>query len=364
MGLSRTCAILLLIGMVVTLFLACRKESTPGLPKPVTSVVFDPEDVPYPYLSDYRFFSGRLADLSPVDGVLPYTVINPLFSDHALKERFVWMIPGTHARYAGEDEVLAFPDGTMLIKNFLYDRTLPNDVRRIMETRLMYKLEGRWHFANYIWNEDQTDAVLNTGSTTTSISWTDDPGHVRNVVYRTPSAGECLACHKRDAVPIPIGPKPRNLRMPHGYTDGIMDQLLKWSRVGYVREVPTGDGERMARWNDTNEDMTRRVRAYLDMNCAHCHSEGGHCDYRPMRFAWHETKDPAALGICVPAEEEVLPSLRYIVTAGDPEHSMLHHRMASTDEAVRMPLLGRSIVHEEGLALITAWIKTLEPPCD
>jgi hypothetical protein len=42
---------------------------------------------------------------------------------------------------------------------------------------------------------------------------------------------------------------------------------------------------------------------------------------------------------------------------------MMVHRMGATDEAVRMPLLGRSVVHEEAVELITTWINSLNPPC-
>ena len=34
--------------------------------------------------------------------------------------------------------------------------------------------------------------------------------------------------------------------------------------------------------------------------------------------------------------------------------------MGSTDPAIRMPEIGRSVVHEEGLALLTQYIKELQ----
>jgi len=46
-----------------------------------------------------------------------------------------------------------------------------------------------------------------------------------------------------------------------------------------------------------------------------------------------------------------------------PERSMMHFRLASTAVNARMPLLGRTVVHEEGLALITEWIESIDPPC-
>jgi hypothetical protein len=42
---------------------------------------------------------------------------------------------------------------------------------------------------------------------------------------------------------------------------------------------------------------------------------------------------------------------------------MMHLRLSSTDGSVRMPLLGRTLVHREGLAVINEWISSLGPPC-
>ena len=143
-----------------------------------------------------------------------------------------------------------------------------------------------------------------------------------------------------------------------------MDQLAKWETMGYLAGGYPSTIETVAKWDDPLADLNDRVRAYLDMNCSHCHSEGRHCDYRPMRFAWQETTDPVNLGICVPPDDPIEPSQDYIVSAGHPERSMLYYRMSSTLEAVRMPLLGRTLVHEEALELTEQWINSLSPPCD
>ena len=99
------------------------------------------------------------------------------------------------------------------------------------------------------------------------------------------------------------------------------------------------------------------------MNCAHCHATGRHCDYRPMRFAWNETTDPVNLGRCVAPDDPIDPSQTHIVASGNAGRSMMVYRMSSTDEAVRMPLMGRTVVHEEAVDLISTWINSLNPPC-
>ena len=80
---------------VILVLAACRKEepeptpADPGTPVPVSPVVFDLGEVPYQVLSTYNFFDGPMADMVPVQGVLPFEPLNPLFTDYAHKKRFV-----------------------------------------------------------------------------------------------------------------------------------------------------------------------------------------------------------------------------------------------------------------------------------
>ncbi|MFY0535518.1 hypothetical protein [Nannocystis pusilla] len=49
---------------------------------------------PLPKLSDYDFFLDPMVDLGPKDGVVPYTVAAPLWSDAAGKGRFIVLPEG------------------------------------------------------------------------------------------------------------------------------------------------------------------------------------------------------------------------------------------------------------------------------
>jgi hypothetical protein len=191
----------------------------------------------------------------------------------------------------------------------------------------------------------------------------DDGGTLRNVIYRIPAQAECQTCHKKYGLPVPIGVKPQNLNSTYAYADGPMNQLAKWQARDYLQPGLPATIATVAKWDDPTVDTLDRVRAYVDMNCSHCHSAGGHCDYRPMRFAWHETDLLVNLGVCVPPDDPLLPQYIHIVDAGNIDRSMLYYRISSTDEAVRMPLLGRTLVHEEAVQLIGAWITSLDPPC-
>ncbi|MCB9170332.1 MAG: hypothetical protein H6597_05370 [Flavobacteriales bacterium] len=363
-GTRRAQRILALVAVAGGLFLGCRKE--PPMPEEAPAgqaVHVDLDAMPYPTLSEYRFFVGDLSERLPNTGVLPYAPITPLFSDYASKERFVWMPSGGKAQYISDDQVLQFPEGTVLIKDFWYEQVQPNNDRRILETRLMFRRNGVWVFADYVWNNEQSEAFLDLNGSYVPLDHLDDGGTVRHVDYRIPSLAECHTCHKSDNVPIPIGPKPQNLDMTVTYADGPMDQLSRWVAEGYLEAGYPANIQHVIAWDDATQDLQLRVRSYLDANCAHCHNEHGHCEYRPMRFAFSMTADIANIGVCVAPEEVVDPGWTHIVEAGDTARSVLYHRINSTNEAYRMPLMGRTVIHREAVAMIGEWINGLTPPC-
>ena len=51
------------------------------------------------------------------------------------------------------------------------------------------------------------------------------------------------------------------------------------------------------------------------------------------------------------------------IVPGKPDDSILPYRMASSDPGVMMPEIGRSTVHQEGVALIRAWIAAQQGNC-
>ena len=362
------------VAMILLGVYACSKDDpTPGpacepdpepTPTNTSPVVFDLAQVPYDSLHTYNFFEGDMVQQMPVEGVLPYEPITPLFSDYAHKHRFVWMPDSVSATYNADHKVLDFPIGTVMIKTFYYDHVQPTDATKLIETRLIYLLDDGWHFANYHWNEDQTAATLNMDGGTVPIEWMDDNNITRSTNYIIPTEANCKTCHKVDDAPVPIGPKPQNLNKLFGYADGSFNQLQKWKDVGYLSGDVPANIETVVDWEDETQPLELRVRAYLDMNCSHCHANERHCDYRAPRFAWSETTNPDNLGICVEPDNPPIPQLTHIVNRGVVGRSVLHYRMNSTEETVRMPLVGRTVNHDEAILLVEQWINELNPPCN
>ncbi|NRA94314.1 MAG: hypothetical protein HRU26_16880, partial [Psychroserpens sp.] len=245
----------------------CATEDVTITVNPRTLVIYNPDEMPYPVLSDYNFFEGEMKNLNPVPGVLPYDLNSPLFSDYAHKKRFVWMPDNAKAEYVEDYLSLDFPLGTIMIKNFYYDNVQPAGNTRIIETRLMFMTEDGWDFAKYIWNDEQTEAIFTNNGSFIDIDWIED-GISRSVNYRIPSRNECFSCHNKFGTPVPIGPKPQNLNKNYSYDDGIANQLDKWISVGYLEDNVPSNIVSTVDWSDESLDLELRVRSYLDINCA------------------------------------------------------------------------------------------------
>jgi uncharacterized repeat protein (TIGR03806 family) len=363
------------IASLIIVFSCSKNEDSNENYTEISPVSVNLSTVPYPKLSDYHFFDGPLKNLSPSLDVLPYKPASSLFSDYAHKKRFIWMPKGVKATYNGDGNILELPVGAAIIKTFYYDNVQPSNSTKIIETRVMIRKSTGWIFANYIWNSEQTEAFLDLNGSYQDISWTDENGQTKNVNYRIPSEVQCITCHKtkqiingnEETIYVPIGIKPQNLNFNYTYSNETKNQLIKWMEVGFADNfnLPTPTNTAV-NYEDSSQPIALRARSYLDINCAHCHTENKHCDYRPMRFAYSQTGGSLGntnMGVCVNTEDmQGFPSsLAKIVSPGNIYKSMLFYRINTTDETYRMPLHGRTLIHTEGVTLIEQWINSLSP---
>lgn len=100
----------------------------------------------------------------------------------------------------------------------------------------------------------------------------------------------------------------------------------------------------------------------MDVNCSHCHSPTGAArtsglDLRAANL------EPYAFGVCKGPVAAGTGSggLPYVIVPGDPSQSILTFRTGSTEADVKMPELGRNLVHDEGHALMVEWIAAMTP---
>lgn len=297
-------------------------------------------------LSDYGFFAD-LPRRAPAHRVVGYELETALFSDYAAKQRFIYVPAGAAARY---DPVKAFdfPAGTALIKTFGYGEGASF---KPLETRLLLRRAAGWVALPYVWNAEGTDAVLKRAGTRLAVSFTDPSGKPRQISYAVPNQNQCKDCHALGGQITPIGPKARYLN--HS------GQLRKLVAAGLLDRAPA-DAPRVARWDDPGAPLEARARAYLEINCAHCHNPAGAASNSGL-FLELDRTDPVALGIGKRpvAAGRGSGGRDFAIAPGDAEASILIYRLRSTDPGIAMPELGRATAHEEGIALLSQWIDSM-----
>ena len=305
-------------------------------------------DEPAPNLADYRLFTDAGAR-TPNARVTPYAIATPLFSDYAAKSRYFYLPPGKTAQYAGPG-LIDFPVGTVLIKTFAYpaDVRRPDQAVRKIETRLLIHRAAGWVALTYVWNDSQDQAVLRRAGLRVPVSFVGEDGARRDIDYAVPNVNQCKQCHSQNGELQPIGVKARNLV-----------QLPAWAAQGRISGVPAVLAPPI-RWDDASLPLERRGRAYLDANCGHCHSRAGLASNSGLYLTLEET-DPAVLGVGKRpvAAGKGSGGLDVSIDPGHPDRSILLYRMASIEPGVMMPQLGRTVVHQEAVDLIRAYIAAM-----
>lgn len=337
-------------------------------------------------LSEYGLFADA-ARQHPADGITPYSLITSLYSDYTEKFRFIYLPPGSQIHYRSEGRLL-FPVGSALIKTFAYplSGSVPTAAQptadrrwRLLETRLLVRRPEGWEARVYIWNAEQTDARYKVAGKTIYIDWLQVGAHATDPApvgaradslrYRVPNLNQCASCHSSHGTMVPLGPKARNLDRVLDYGLSAMDwgrqnQLQAWQKAGLLTGLPTQPThDRVAAWDDLRAPLDKRARAYLDMNCGHCHQPAGVGSTSGLYLHWEEVR-PVHLGIGKRpvAAGRGSGGFQFDLVPGRPEISILLYRMRSSDPAIRMPEISVALPHAEGIELIRQWIAALDSP--
>ena len=297
-------------------------------------------------LSEYGFFldaAGRIPD----ERVIPYELNTPLYSDGADKLRYIFLPDGGAMTDTGEGGLLDLPVGSAIIKTFAFGE---GEDQRYIETRLLLHRADGWLALPYKWNEDQTEAKLALVGARMELARPDG----ETISYQIPNKNQCKQCHVKGDVVTPIGPKSRNL--PGNW-------LEAQTKAGRITVLPTVY-DTVPHWDARaeNSDAEALARGYLDVNCAHCHQPGGSASNSGLDLRW-EQQDPYAIGIRKPpvAAGRGAGGHKVSIAPGNPDISILVHRMSSTEPGVAMPELGRSTNDPDGIAVIRQWVEGMEP---
>lgn len=332
-------------------------SALPAAPVDIAAIT---ADKPPETLSAFGFFDD-LASRKPAAGVMPYDLATPLFTDFALKYRYVFVPPGTKANYDA-DEALAFPVGSALIKTFAYpaDFARPGEAIRMIETRVLLHGADGWKAYAYVWNEAQTDATLKLAGAKMPMTFRDAGGADMSFTYAVPNKNQCKGCHALNDAVTPIGPKARNLNHVVDHGAGAKNQLAAWIDAGILAGAPDPAAiPAVPDWRDEAQPVEARARAWLDVNCAHCHRREGPASNSGLFLTWGE-QDRTALGFSKRpvAAGRGSGDLAFDITPGEPDKSILFRRVESTEPGVMMPELGRSLADRQAIALLRRWIET------
>ena len=362
-----------------------------------------------PTLDQYHLFEDAEDPTStPRGDGLPFSLNSKLFSDYAVKYRVAYIPPGAKATWKDHDDGvtanLTFPTGTIIAKTFSFrDEEAGTEIP--VETRLLIKRANgdrvRWDGLPYLWEtvDGKRVAKLKVTGATLPVSWNltdvDSGAHYEGDTdkYRVPNIAECQRCHSdsgKEPGASPIGLKVRNLNGPFrpesaestGQGSHVVrgkNQLQHWCSTGRVADCPADLGvvpnsqiaanvERLPIYNkpgdsgqeDAGKDTEARARAWLEVNCHHCHSERGNAAstglyldaFRTVNQSYGICKAPTATGT------EGSNGRPVDIHPGDISKSILEFRIGptATTPAARMPPLARSVVDIAGHALVADWI--------
>ncbi len=334
-------------------------------------------------LSEWNLFDLSATRLRPLPAVEIVRPANPLFTDYAHKLRTLWIPDGAQATLINDE--IDYPVGTVLSKTFYYPNDESGNVirvadegareinladSRLIETRILVRQEAGWDALPYVWNEDETEAFLRVAGASrplTMITAAEPEQPATQFAYFVPNENQCSGCHTTehpDGGMHPLGAIASQLTASAHSASGEfqpqIDTLVARGWLNQAPQIPALDS-----YEDTNLSLDKRALAYLNMQCGHCHNPKGAADTSGLVLTGKHNS-LVSMGVCKPpvAAGGGAGDLQYGIVPGDPDNSILHYRVASTKPDEMMPELGRSLVHEEGVALLREWIGTLPGSCD
>ena len=277
-------------------------------------------------LSDWDFFDD-IRNQVPAEDVVPFEVTSPLFTDYALKFRFVTIRGEEDAKIEFDNEARWLsPVGTTYIKTFAYpanQETCGDDCRdQLVETRLVTHVAAEdnrlgcngedscWQVHVYVYDEEMTDAICTSGGAIVAIEYTAgecsgsgarcvededcmgggqtcDPVQQSVPNYAVPSNGLCRDCHGTFPNSRSLGPSTGMLNRGNDYQGNIVDDQIDALVAAGMLTDPDVPEEDRTTYDDTddwracgddNACVHDMARSYFDSNCAHCHASDGEAE--------------------------------------------------------------------------------------
>ena len=317
-------------------------------------------------LSDLNVFTN-LETMEVRGGIIPYKVNSPLWSDHAVKKR--WMAipndgefdqPEEQIDFSSEDD-WGFPEGTVFIKHFELPTSLsdPTQITKL-ETRFFIMAKNNTAYGvTYKWNEEQTDAFLQQGGSEEDFDIFEDGQIVETQTWQFPSRNQCMTCHNSNANFV-LGVKTHQLNSDLFYPElGFEKNQLEYLSDNKVIQSLLSSSTTYPIAYDVQHpsaSLDEKIRSYLDSNCSSCHRLGGVSSVT-MDLRFHTPLDLKNI-IDLPTLSQSSDHRNLIVEPGNHQDSELWIRDQSEEED-KMPPLGRNLVDEEYVEALAEWIDGL-----
>jgi len=284
---------------------------------------FDPANPPATLMAT-GCFTIVAGVATPHPGLVPYDLIAELWSDGALKRRWLGLASG--ALTASSNGSLDAPVGSFIIKEFAIGDP---GARTIMETRFLTRTATGWQGVSYRWRFNGSDADLLSGNSTLTVTW-----GTHDHIY--PSRAQCQRCHNSSVGQL-LGVRPEQLARRFDYSGVLDDQLRVLNQIGvYVNAGATP----YPAPHDPRETLEHRMRAYIATNCAHCHNPAGERNQQDFRFATLLGNT----GLCA------------LIAPGDPAGSRLYQKDASRPG---MPPIATDLVDPFVADVEAQWIRSM-----
>lgn len=286
----------------------------------------------------------------------PFAPQYPLWTDGASKRRWVALPPGATID-ASSEHAWEYPVGTRFWKEFSFGG-------RKVETRMLWRAtRERWIVAAYVWNDEQTDAVLAPEAGVAGIAEVA-PGRRHSV----PGQADCVACHGSPTRPLGFGAlqlsDDRDPNAPHGepLAPGMLTlaTLVAEARLSPDRSDLVAVPPRVR----ASSPRTRAALGYLAANCGSCHdgSAAITANLPPLGYAAVVADgDAVAAALLARATRFQVPGVAegasVAVDPEAPDHSALVARMRSRRPSSQMPPLGTVLRDQQAIELIVEWIR-------
>ena len=309
-------------------------------------------------LSETGLFASVPA-LTPAPGVLPYSINADPWADHAISERLV-AVPGSlTVKPSGIS--WSFPKDSVLAKTLSLhtERGNPSTRRRI-ETQILHFDGSEWQPYTYRWNDAQSDATLvdsNGAEQRFTVVDPDAPGGKRTQTWRFAGRAECQRCHNKWSGPVLAFNTPQ-LNKKHDAGGTIIEQLDRLAEIALLESaVPAENRPQLADPTDQTADLTARARAYLQVNCAHCHRMHAGSAVLSLMHYDLPLQNTKMVGVR-PTQGTFGIHAAQVIAPGDPFRSVLLYRMSKMGRG-RMPYLGSTEVDLAGVELISRWLQQI-----